>query len=264
MRTFLAELHRRDRLLALAGAECLIVAAIAFGLMLIDDRQVLGIDPWIKPTKFALSFTAYFWTLGWFLAYLPGPRWAVGSIRLGVLLTMTIELLCISLQAARGTTSHFNTSTPLDLWIFNTMGIAIVLNTLFIVGLLILFCKRRAQLDPAYQAAICFGLLVFLVGSAMGGKMLDLSAHTVGLSDGGPGLPFVNWSTQGGDLRIAHFLGLHGFQLIPLAGYGIVRWKRDAPVLLRVGYVGVISVIYAGLMAWSFFQAMNGKPLVSW
>ena len=55
---------------------------------------------------------------------------------------------------------------------------------------------------------------------------LGLTSHALGVADGGPGLPFVNWSTEGDDLRIAHFIGIDAMQIIPSVGYFLSRPSR--------------------------------------
>ena len=85
-------------------------------------------------------------------------------------------------------------------------------------------------------------------------------AHTVGAADGSAGLPFVNWSTRYGDLRIAHFFALHALQLFPLAGMALAatRWKVRAQKVALVGF----CLVYVAGMWWLFAEAMKGLALV--
>jgi hypothetical protein len=80
-------------------------------------------------------------------------------------------------------------------------------------------------------------------------------SHAVGVKDGGPGLPIVNWSTSGGDLRAAHFLGLHALQVLSagIRGGLSVRKLRSSLAL---------SGAYALLIAMLYFQPIHGSPLL--
>ena len=104
----------------------------------------------------------------------------------------------------------------------------------------------------AYVWGIRLGLLFFIIFSLEGGVMLGLLKHTVGAIDGGPGLPVVNWSSQHGDLRIAHFLGIHSLQILPLYGNYVSKTKNQTITF---------SLVYFVLCAALFLQAINGIPL---
>ncbi|MDX6264497.1 MAG: hypothetical protein QOH84_6185, partial [Kribbellaceae bacterium] len=91
-------------------------------------------------------------------------------------------------------------------------------------------------------------------------------AHSVGVEDGGPGMPITGWSTQGGDLRIGHFLGIHALQLIPLVALGLVLLARRFPVLRpegpRTALVWIAAASYGGLIWLTTWQAQRGESLV--
>lgn len=214
---FLSDLWHTQRPLVLSGAGFLVLFLVLAIVSLFDSTQILAVNRWVKPTKFAISISIFLWTIAVYLYYLPGHEKASGIIAWGVIACMVGEIMLITMQALRGTTSHFNFSTAFGGLVFSVMGVMIAASSLLIGYLTVLYFRTDFELPTAIVWGMRLGLIVFLLASIEGGYMASQIGHTVGAADGGAGLPFVNWSVTAGDLRIAHFLGLHALQVIPIA-----------------------------------------------
>ena len=226
-----------------------------------DTRLVTGINPWIKPMKFAISIAIFLATIAWYTSELqPGPR-ARAWITRTVLGTMLIEIVCIVGQAARGTTSHFNQSSVFDAAIFSLMGIAITVNTLAIAAMLWLLRRDTPPARAGYLWGVRLGLALFVLGSLLGFVIVANNGHSVPGPDGGAGLPFLNWSVDRGDLRVAHFIGLHALQALPLLGAGL-DGSAVAPAS-RIRAVSAVAVVWLALMGATLALAVGGRPLVA-
>lgn len=265
IRELLVELNGRNEVLTTAGWFHLGLFFLTATAAQFDERLVLGVNTWIKPMKFMLSITIYVWTVAWFVGYLNGPRWAIGSISWCTSVAMLIESVCLIGQAARGLPSHFNISTDFDGAIYSVMGIMIAISTVMALLLLYLLCSRNTavRLERVYLWSLRFGILIFILGSADGVIMIQNEGHAVGLPDGGIGLPLVNWSMEGGDLRIAHMLGLHALQLVPLMGFYISRKRRYATFRVQLGYLMLFMVVYLGIFILTLQQALVGNPIIA-
>ena len=263
VRAFLAELYRRDPLLALTGWAQVAVLAVVLVIAPFDDRTVLGLNPWIKPSKFLVSVAIYVWTVAWFLDYLRDARWARRTISGGVAGVMVLEIACIVIQSMRGVRSHFNDATAFDQIVFGLMGLGIAVNTVLLAMLGLLLLVRHTVLPRPYLWAVRLGVLLILLGSADGFVMIANGAHAVGVPDGGAGLPYVNWSTEAGDLRVAHGLGLHGFQILPLFAFGMSRARTGLTERGQVGLVFGFAAAYVATGTVLFLQAMTARPLLS-
>ena len=258
VRAALRVLHRVNPALSGTGWLNVALAALALVLLLVDHRLIAGAPAWLKPLKFSLSIVAFAWTLGWLLADLPAPaQRSVQVLSWGVALSMLVEQAVIFAQAARGTTSHYNASTPLNALLFGLMGLFIVVNTLLTAWALYLAWRYQPHGPAGYVWGLRLGLLVFLVGSLLGGFMIHHLQHTVGAPDGGPGLPGLGWSTRAGDLRAAHFLGMHALQALPLLGWALSRALPQQAVALT--WTG--TALYAGAVAGLLLLALAGRPL---
>ena len=262
MTGLLGEIRRRDRFLWRVGLVHLALATLMLVGLAVDGRVILGLNPWVKPLKFALSITIYVWTIAWLLGDVrPGSPRSARAISRGTGVAMLVEIAAIAGQSLRGRASHFNEATPLDGAIFSAMGTMILLNTLLAGWLLLLYFRCHVPLPRPRVWGARLGLLVFLAGSAIGGLMVSRGAHAVGVADGGPGLPFVNWSTESGDLRASHAVGLHALQVLPILGWALSRVRS-------LGDGGATAIVFVLAGAWAaatalvLAQALGGRPLL--
>ncbi|WP_400190192.1 hypothetical protein [Hymenobacter sp. B81] len=259
---WLRRLHREQSALTWAGWLHAALLLLALALLPFDERTVTGLNVWIKPIKFSVAGLVYVWSLAYLLTDLPAAA-GRSARRVGrvVALALTVEISCVYLQAARGTTSHFNMNSVFDMMVFNVMGLFILANTLAIVWALGLVFRHRPLGSAAWVWGIRLGLLVFLVGSAVGGSMSARLAHTVGAADGGAGLPFLGWSTRHGDLRAAHFLGLHALQALPLLGWLLTRAFPRLRPAAQTALVLLGTLLYCAAVSWLYWHALQGLPL---
>jgi hypothetical protein len=228
-----------------------------------DSRRILGLNPWVKPMKFEISGMIFLLTVAVMLwAVARDGRWRKSRAVMGwgFGIVMIVEDTIIALQSARGVRSHMNFATHLDALLFAVMGIFITLNTLIGAWLLVLWLRAKTEWPRAVVWGVRLGLLMLLIASVEGVRIVGNGGHTVGAVDGGSGLPFLNWSTAHGDLRVAHFFALHALQLFPLAGLVMVRtrWREGVQVASVFGF----AVVYAAGVWWMFAEAMRGMPLV--
>lgn len=271
--------HRPLMLLTVGSLGLLVACLIGLG---VDDRVLTGAPIWMKPTKFAISIAMYAFTLAWLLSRLNRWRrtgWVLGTV---VACMGAGELAIIVGQVVRGQTSHFNYTTPLNAALFETMAGMIVVLWLANLAIGVLLLLQRIG-DRSTSWALRFGTVIALAGMAVAFFMPQprpdqmaaierthgatiIGAHSVGVPDGGPGLPVVGWSTVGGDLRIPHFIGIHGLQVLILAGLLLAALARRYPVLaadaVRTRLVVVTGLGYAGVLVLTTWQALRGQSIV--
>ncbi|WP_344868020.1 hypothetical protein [Amycolatopsis ultiminotia] len=273
-------LHRPLMVLAAVMAVLLVVSAVG---LLVDDRTLVNAPIWAKPFKFAVSVGMYAGTLAWLLSLLRRGRrvgWWLGTVfAVGIGMDMALLVWQVIFRAR---TLHFNVETPTDRQINNFIATGAFTAWGATAAVVVLLLWQRLP-DRALVSALRWGTA--LAATGMGLALLMFSAtpsqkalyaqgikpptsggHTVGLADGGPGLPLLGWSTVGGDLRIPHFVGIHAIQVVPLVAFALLALSRRYPVLssdvVRRRLVWTTAAGYAGTLAIVTWQALRGQSIV--
>ena len=261
MKTIISIVRQESPILFWIACLHFVFAFMCIGGLLFDERTLMGINVWIKPLKFALSIGSYILTLGYLITLYPYSAIKKHIIRNATSITLLFEMAIIGFQAARGVQSHYNTSTYFDGILFQSMGFLIAVNVLIMILFIIDTLRLKLTTSRGMRYAILMGWTIMLFGSWAGGQMIAQMGHTVGMADGGEGLPLINWSTVAGDLRAAHFFGLHAIQIIPLFALGLKRLSA-LPSKWYVTSVLTFGLGYGSWIGFIFYQAKNGIPFI--
>lgn len=255
------ELYFRNRLLTILGTIFLVLAFILTILALFNTTQVLGLNSMIKPLKFALSTMIYSYTMAYLLYYVINQK-AVKWYSILATVVMLFENSVIVGQALRGNISHFNQTELVGGILYALMGVFIVWLTSATMVIAIRFIRQGSYaISAPYALSIKLGLVLFVVFSFFGGYMSAVNSHNVGGEMGQSGLPLLNWSTLFGDLRVAHFFGIHTLQLIPLLGFYIANLVVNESRAKT--YIWLFTTMYVGFVCYTAWQAVMGMPLVA-
>jgi hypothetical protein len=200
-------------------------------------------------------------TAAWLFGYVrPERRDAPAMRRTAAVLILagTLELAWIVWQGAHGLESHYNNDAPLFAVMYSLMGLFAVLLIGTTLPLAWEIGRRPAPgLRRDFVAAVVIGLLLtFLLGGGLGGYMSAQPGHSVGVEGGR--VPLFGWNRSGGDLRIAHFLGIHSEQAIPVLGALVAGAAARTRRLILVAGIATYVAVTLGI----FFQAVAGRPLL--
>ncbi|MBB6549445.1 hypothetical protein [Nonomuraea rubra] len=268
------------RPLLLVAAVTAPFVAISLAGLALDGRVLVGAPIWGKPFKFAVSIVLYAVTWSWLVTYLPHRRlvrWPATVIAAA----LAVEYAIIVAQVIRGRQSHFNVATPLDGILWGVMGTSITV--LWLANIVVaLFLIRREIGGRTLTWAVRSGAAISLLGIGMaflmtrpteaqraamreGGFGGIIGRHSVGVLDGGPIMQVTGWSTTGGDLRVAHFVGIHALQALPLLALLLAAMARRTTLLrgerVRTRLVLVAAAGYAAFTGLTLWQALRGQPL---
>lgn len=251
MISFIESLKTRNEPLFYFGLFCFVLAFVFLILTRISATKVYNVNAWYKPFKFAVSIGIYAWTMAWFCYYL--PSFNIQLFNWSVIILLGFEIIYIAIQAGKGQLSHYNFTTPVYSVLFVLMGLSASLITIYTAYIGALFFTNKFPLLPSYYLwAIRFGIMIFVVFSFEGALMGSRLTHTIGGPDGEQGIPFLNWSIKYGDPRIAHFVGMHALQILPLVSFYLLRNTKATLGL---------SIFYLLLASYTLLQALQGKPL---
>jgi hypothetical protein len=245
-------------------------ALVLVPLWIIDTRELSGVSVWEKPLKFFISSAIFSFTYSWLSSFITrGGRW-VKLAGLFITISLTVELVLISAMAILGTTSHFNVSSPTAIVIWSLMAtfISIVLFSTIFISLMIMFQKQEefnlklALALGSINTAIGMGLAYLMTwptATQLANYQGIAGAHAVGVSDGGPGLPFLGWSTVAGDLRVGHFFGLHSIQVAAI----LLALSLLLPLAFRIPLIVVGNITWLGFVGLVTWQSLRAEPFAS-
>ena len=249
---FIQTLKSRNETLFIFGWVCLFIAILFLIFAKTTSTQVYGVNAWYKPFKFAFSTFTFAWAMAWYCSYL--PDFNIKLFNWTIIVLLGFEIVYIAIQASKGQLSHYNVSSSFYSAMYSLMALAASLVTIYTAYVGVLFFKHSfPELPNYYVWAIRLGIIVFVIFSFEGFAMGSRMNHSVGALNDNSNWFILGWSKTVGDLRVAHFVGMHALQVLPFLSFYVLKNTK-----WTIG----LSVLYGLLALMTLIQALQGKPLI--
>jgi hypothetical protein len=259
LRDLVADLRptrRPARVLFAGAAAWFAVGLLHLGVLAADGWAWSGAVSFRKPLVFSVSIALLLATVGWVLDRLPDRPRLAGAIAWTLLVSSTVEVALITMQAWRGRASHFNTLEAGDAAIFITMGVMAGVMSLCLVALLVWSLVRPPD-DRLVRLAVLGGLVLVMTGLGFGQWIIELGNDFV---DTRGAVPDTVVYGERGVAKFPHAVALHGIQLFILAAVllrrGVLAEAARRRVLRRIVWSYTAVLVFASLQT-----VMGSAPL---
>ena len=181
------------------------------------------------------------------------------------------EVVYLGWQGAFGLASHYNLSSPFYGAMYTAMGVFAVLltSTSGVLGYRVLRDHSQTYATSvALRHAIGWGLIIssvlgIVTGGILGGRTSSGGHWVGGSTNDALGLVVLNWSRDGGDLRVAHFFALHAMQILPVMAILFFWLTPNMNSNTSKRFIWLLAAGYAGFCTFTLMQALSGTPFLA-
>ena len=213
-----------------------------------------------KPMVFGLSAGFTLVTMGWILQFYKS-RPKLHTVMMSLMsAALVIEIIIIDVQRFRGLPSHFNMGTTLDMALWFTMGMSILIFALVSTTEALLSLEKMKG-TPAMNLAIRAAMLLFFFSQISGQLIVSHGTEHV-MPNGVFLMENVETSTtvgEAGNLKLPHAISLHSIQALPLLGLLLIglSWSERTQKFL----VCSATIGFTAITLFTQLHAYSGKSI---
>lgn len=249
----LRPVRRPARILYWGAAFWMASAAVHLGALALDGWQWSGAVSFRKPLVFSLSVGLLLATMGWVLDRLPSRPRLAGALAWTFLVSSSIEVALIAMQAWRGRASHFNVMEAGDGAVFALMGVMVGFMSLSLIGLLIWSAVERPA-NPHVRLAVIGGLGLVATGLGIGQWIIELGNEYVAANQA---VPDTVLSGEHGVAKFPHAVAFHGIQVFIIAAVMLGHSRFSEAT--RRQLMRLVFLSYAAMLGFASVQAIAGR-----
>jgi hypothetical protein len=218
-----------------------------------DDWAWSGAVSFRKPLSFAVSIGLLLASVGWVLDRLPERPRLPGALAWTFLISSTIEVGLITMQAWRGRASHFNTVEASDAMIFGLMGATVAVMSLCLVAVFIWSMIERPS-GPLARIAVISGLALVITGLGIGQWIIELGNDFVAANNL---VPDAVTYGEAGVAKFPHAVAFHGIQAFIVAS--VMLGQTVYGTATRKRLLWMIVTGYTALLVFASMQTIVGR-----